>query len=176
MSIVDTVVNQLLQVVVMVVAVVIGVFPLVAAGRVFTGAVALADLTILVFVHLQGLVVVAKLSGRSVWDAVLVVDNAELVCEHLVAESGVSLVTNSHLAEVDHVINLDVVRHQVHAHKLGPVGAKTVTSELESITGVLSLEILYFIENLVTNNLEWHVAAPADLAVGTFGSKVLIVH
>lgn len=129
-------------------------FPLVGEGRVLATSIALPDETGLILVQfVPGVVVAELLAQRSVRNEILMVHHYELIGKSLVREVGVVQVTDSELAEVNHLSDFNPVADQHHGCELSPGSAKTVTRSFDIIGRVEFLKALNLSEDIVLDEV-----------------------
>lgn len=79
---------------------------------------------------------------------VFVVDHTPLIWPLFSRELSVGFVTNTGLAEGDHIINIDVSLHEPHTSELGDRCTQTVASDSDTCCGVKGLKACHLNDDL----------------------------
>lgn len=169
-------INDLLEVPVVVPKVPVLLCPLVGAGWVFTGRIALAERSSLVLVDFGCLVMVGRLTPVPVAGEISHVANSVLIRENLFREARVREVTITHCTEVDLLVNLHALGDQVHAHHGAKARTERMASCLDLIVWVLRFEIFDPADNIVSDCVHRVVETSSDEAAYALEPKVIVGH
>lgn len=169
-------INDLLEVPMVVPEIPVLLGPLVSAGWVFTGRIALAEHSSLVLVDFGCLVMVGRLTPIPMAGEISHMANSVLIREDFFGKARVRQVTITHGTEVDLLVNLHALGDQIHAHHGAEARTERMASCLNLIVWVLGFQIFDPADNIVSDCVHWVVETSSYKAADALETKVFVGH